>query len=178
MNLIPIFKSKSKKAIEVLNAHRNRIRIDSSIQIWMLECSEYSKKYFGKQNEYEKSIQYINSTETNHTVLSERAFDIISSMMAYISTSGLPKIEKNFLANVDGTLLITVISLTFPATFYFGQKFGESLKTKDDLRLERDYNELRDSISFVSANKITNYNSTQATKKDSTEYVKIGSFKK
>ena len=145
---------KTQKAIKILNEQTDKLmslKLDDNNQSWVVQTSTYIEMFFGKESS--QLSYFIDKSnylfkETARTELNTFLNDCIE----VISNKGLYKPPKqNVLSRIPDWSIIPIIT----GLLFIGGVFGRYQKDIAFIRMEKRIETLKDSISIISTNNIS-----------------------
>ncbi len=153
-----------QKAIQILERQRDKVD-DASIpndEVLVFQTAEYIKTFFGETSEQYNFISrysfWVKYTSMDDMVdvrrwMKERPLQFkrfLNDCIEFINDNGLYKLpKKNFLANINNGVLIPLVLFILPIIFFSGKMVGENVKNKEELKIEKNYQDLRDSVTLA-----------------------------
>jgi|GEM_PF-6847517 len=138
---------------------------------FVMGFSFYKTEYKYKKNSYTGKKEMVSSFQVFSEYSKVSAKNILLGMIKVLELREsepryVPKNNENKRLKI-GAIAITLISVfgvaIATAIFYAGVYVGENRKNKFEIKLEQNYNELRDSISLVNSQKVSNNDPKGAT---------------
>lgn len=157
-----------KKATDILLRQKEKLTTENLRQgTWLIQTSSIIKDFFGDtSDEYNfiKDFKFYSNTmdimsaeyDTNAHISknSKAASQFIDNCIETLNHKGLFKAPKtNSLTQISETALWTIISITVPGLISIGIFFGNMYSDKQNIELRVENKLLKDSVTFLRANK-------------------------